>query len=152
MPAVSDLKRMFEPIAEALGFELVAVELQGASKNSLLRLYIDGDNGVTIYDCALVSRQVSALLEVEDPIKGDYTLEVSSPGIDRPLVEKAHFQRVMGERIKVRCNEYLLGRRRFTGRLLGLSPETISMEVDGEIFDIPFSIIEKARLDQELWK
>lgn len=152
LPVVSDLKRMFEPVAEALGFELVAVELQGAGGSSLLRLYIDGDKGVTIDDCALVSRQVSALLDVEDPITGDYTLEVSSPGIDRPLVEKAHFEKAIGERITVRSNEHILGRRRFTGKLLGLSAETISIEVDGEIYEIVFSMIEKAKLDPELWE
>ena len=152
LPAETDLKRMFEPVAKALGFELVAVELRAVGGGNLLRLYIDCDRGITVDDCALVSRQISALLDVEDPIQGNYTLEVSSLGIDRPLAEKAHFEKVVGERIKVRSSEYILGRRRFKGKLLGLSTETISMDVDGEVYEIPFSAIEKAKLDPELWE
>ncbi|MFC1664323.1 ribosome maturation factor RimP [Pseudomonadota bacterium] len=152
MPAESDLKRMFQPVTEALGFELIAVEIQGVGGGCLVRLYIDSDKGVNVDDCALVSRQVSALLDVEDPIEGEYTLEVSSPGVDRPLVELEHFEKVIGERIKVRTNEYILGRRRFTGKLLGLANENISIDVDGEIYEIPFSSIEKARLDPDLWE
>jgi ribosome maturation factor RimP len=131
---------------EALGFELVEAELSGGRHHRTLRVYIDGPEGVTVDDCAAVSRQLSAILDVEDPITGSYTLEVSSPGLDRPLVTPADFRRFQGAMIKVRLLNALEGRRNFTGRLLETTPESVVMEVDQERFNLPLAAIERARL------
>ena len=131
---------------EALGFELVEAELSGGRHHRTLRVYIDGPEGVTVDDCAAVSRQLSAILDVEDPIPGSYTLEVSSPGLDRPLVTPADFRRFQGAMIKVRLLNALDGRRNFTGRLLETTPESVVMEVDQERFNLPLAAIERARL------
>jgi len=131
---------------EALGFEMVEAELSGGRHHRTLRVYIDGPEGVTVDDCAAVSRQLSAILDVEDPITGSYTLEVSSPGLDRPLVTPADFRRFQGAMIKVRLLNALDGRRNFTGRLLETTPESVVMEVDQERFNLPLAAIERARL------
>jgi ribosome maturation factor RimP len=130
----------------ALGFELVEAELSGGRHHRTLRVYIDGPLGVTVDNCAAVSRQLSAILDVEDPIPGRYTLEVSSPGLDRPLVTPADFRRFQGAMIKVRLLSALDGRRNFTGRLLEATPEVVVMEVDRERFNLPLAAIERARL------
>ncbi|MHB8454235.1 MAG: ribosome maturation factor RimP [Acidiferrobacterales bacterium] len=140
------LRAILEPVVEALGFDLVDVELAGGSGNALLRVYIDSLGGVTVDDCANVSRQVSAVLDVEDPISGRYTLEVSSPGLDRPLVKREDFQRFTGEVIKVRMSRPVLGRRNFTGRLVGVEGESIVLEMDAESFGLALADIDKARL------
>lgn len=131
---------------KALGFELVEAELSGGRHHRTLRVYIDGPEGVTVDDCAAVSRQLSAILDVEDPITGSYTLEVSSPGLDRPLVTPADFRRFQGAMIKVRLLNALDGRRNFTGRLLETTHESVVMEVDQERFNLPLAAIERARL------
>lgn len=130
----------------ALGFELVEAELSGGRHQRILRVYIDGPQGVTVDNCAAVSRQLSAMLDVEDPIPGRYTLEVSSPGLDRPLVTPADYRRFQGAMIKVRLLSALDGRRNFTGRLLETTPDTVVMEVDHERFNLPMAAIERARL------
>ena len=96
------LKELIRPAVEALGFELVGVVYRRGRERSLLRIYIDHDNGVMLDDCAAISHQVSGVMEVEDPIGGEYDLEVSSPGLDRPLFEAAHFDRFRGEQVRVR--------------------------------------------------
>ncbi|MDH3691394.1 MAG: ribosome maturation factor RimP [Gammaproteobacteria bacterium] len=150
MTTVESLQRILQPGAEALGFELVAVELHGRGRNTLLRVYIDGPQGITVDDCAHVSGQLSAILDVEDPIPGHYTLEVSSPGLDRPLVALDHFKQVVGHRIKVQMRQCLLGRRKFIGTLVRVSGKTLVVEVDGENYELPCSGIEKARLVPQL--
>ena len=130
----------------ALGFELVNVELQGGRQHQTLRVYIDGPRGVTVDDCADVSRQVSAILDVEDPIPGSYRLEVSSPGLDRPLVRPDDFRRFQGETIKVHLQRALDGRRNFTGRLVEVVDDHVVVEVDNERYKLSFSAIERAKL------
>jgi ribosome maturation factor RimP len=142
------LSDMFRPVIESLGFELVAVEII-SSGGTVMRVYIDAPNGITVDDCADVSYQVSGILDVEDPLHGKYSLEVSSPGLDRPLVTLEHFRRFLGERVKIRCTEPVLGRKRFTGKLKGIEDETLIVEVDNEVYDIPLAIIEKANLVAE---
>jgi len=144
------LQRLLEPVTEAMGYELVTTELSGRGKGTVLRVYIDAPGGITLDDCEFVSRQLSDLLDVEDPIGGQYTLEVSSPGIERPLVSQDHFQRVVGERIKVELTNHHLGRRRFLGRLLGVGNGELSIEVNGEVFDLPLQDVEKARLKPDI--
>jgi ribosome maturation factor RimP len=142
----STLSSLIEPSVTALGYDLVAVELTGDGSNTVLRVYIDLPGGITIDDCEAVSRQVSAVLDVEDPIRGEYTLEVSSPGLDRPLVKREDFEQYAGENVKIRMAEQVLGRRNFTGRLQGVEGNLVLVEVDNEIYELELGHIERARL------
>lgn len=150
MPRGGDLRTLIEPAVQALKYELVDVELSGGAGQAVLRIYIDSPDGINVDDCAKVSRQVSALLDVEDPIPGHYTLEVSSPGLDRPLVTHADFVRFTGALIKAKVTQPILGRRNFTGRLVEVDGDRIVVEVDNESYDLTLSNIEKARLVPEL--
>jgi ribosome maturation factor RimP len=131
---------------EALGFELVGVEFIRAGKHSTLRVYIDNENGIDVDDCADVSRQVSAVLDVEDPITNEYNLEVSSPGMDRPLFKAAHYASVVGEEITVKLNLPQDGRRNFKGLLTQSTDTHIHVEVDGQAFVLAISNVTKANL------
>jgi ribosome maturation factor RimP len=133
---------MLEPVVAGLGYELIELEHKG----QLLRIYIDKVDGITVEDCARVSEQVAATLDAEDPIGGGYTLEVSSPGFDRPLRTVAHFRAQLGKRAKLELGVPLDGRRRFTGTLLEVDDETIQIEVDGKTFSIPLRSLGSARL------
>src|ERR1700734_4552360 len=131
------LIRLLEPPVEALGFELVDIEIAREGRGGVLRIFIDRRAedpaaGVTVDDCARVSHAVSEVLEIHDPIKGHYTLEVSSPGFDRILRTRAHFERFMGERIFAELKLPLDGRRRFVGVLKSVDSDTIVVEVDGK--------------------
>jgi ribosome maturation factor RimP len=148
------LIRLLEPPIEALGFELVDIEIAREGRGGVLRIFIDrraGDSaaGVTVDDCARVSHAVSELLEIHDPIKGHYTLEVSSPGFDRILRTRAHFERFVGERIFAELKLPQDGRRRFIGLLKSASSDTIVVEVDGKAYELPLDRIQKARLRPE---
>ena len=140
------LLALLEPVIAALGYELVELEHSG----SLLRLYIDRSppaaSAITIDDCEQVSRQVSAVLDVEDPIGGRYTLEVSSPGFDRPLRTAEHFRAHAGKRAKLELAAPMDGRRRYTGTLQGCEDEQVAIEVDGKVWRIPLRALERARL------
>jgi len=140
-----ELRRLLEPLVEDLGYELVLVELVGGGGRTL-RLYIDAPGGVMLEDCESVSRQVSAQLDVEDPIAGEYNLEVSSPGLERPLVKREHFERFVGERVKVRLHQANLGRKRLTGILSEADSDGVVVEMDGEAYELVYSDIESARL------
>ncbi len=137
---------LLEPEVMSLGFELVGVELGQNGGRSVLRVYIDKDEGIVIDDCVLVSNQLTGILDVEDPIKGHYELEVSSPGLDRPLFKPAHFQAVQGETIKVRLFEKINDRKRFTAILKSSTDEAIVLQTEDEEVVIPFNSIERARL------
>lgn len=142
----TSLRALLEPSVEGLGYELVDVELAGGGHSAVLRVFIDSEAGIDLGDCETVSRQLSALLDVEDPIAGQYTLEVSSPGLDRPLVKRVDFERFAGELVKIKVLEPVLGRRNFTGQLLGLEGEQVVLEMDKERYAIPLDNIERARL------
>ena len=142
----ADLRKLLEPGVKAMGFELVDVELAGSHHSPTLRVYIDSTNGVVVDDCAKVSRQISALLDVEDPLPGHYTLEVSSPGLDRPLVKPEDFKRFVGETIKVKMHEPILGRKNFSGRLVDVAADHVVVEVDKEHYDLAFEGMDRARL------
>lgn len=137
---------LLEPEIEAMGYELVEVEARGRGSNGLLRLYIDAEAGIGLGDCAKVSRRVSAVLDVEDPMPGAYELEVSSPGFDRPLRTLEHYQRVVGEVVKIQLVRPLDGRRRFKGLLRAVDADTLQLEVDGSEVAVPFEAIERAKL------
>lgn len=141
---------LLEPVINALGCELVGIEYLPQGRQSVLRVYIDKAEGVTVDDCSAVSYQVSGLLDVEDPIREHYTLEVSSPGLDRLLFKAEHFVRFTGHRAKVRTRLPRDGRRNFTGLIIGCDNDTLTMEVDGEPVELPLSEIDKARLVPEL--
>ncbi|WP_448566083.1 ribosome maturation factor RimP [Thalassotalea ganghwensis] len=140
------LTQMLRPAVEEVGKELLGVEFVSAGKHSILRLFIDHENGITVDDCAEVSRQVSALLDVEDPISTEYNLEVSSPGLDRPLFDLPHFEAVIGETINVKTSMPLNGRRKFKGKLVSIENDTLIVNVDGEEYELVFSNIDKANL------
>jgi ribosome maturation factor RimP len=141
------LRDRLSALVNSMGYEFVGMELmRQGRKRSLLRIYIDKDNGVTLDDCTNVSRQVSAMLDVEDPIQGEYSLEISSPGIDRPLFEITQYQKQVGERIKVRLSSRLAERRNIVGFLLRVEGDNIHLLVDQEELVIPFSTIEKAKV------
>lgn len=147
---LEQLELMLEPVIVSLGCELVGIEYIGQSNNPLLRIYIDAEDGVTVAACQRVSRQVSAVLDVEDPIRSQYTLEVSSPGLDRPLFKAAHYVRFVGHKVRLKLMVPHLGRRNFTGILLGCQDEQVEIEVDGEKFVFSLSEIDKAKLVSDL--
>ena len=140
------LMALVEPVLARLGYELVELEFAAGRAHAVVRLFIDGPAGVGLEDCAAVSRAVSALLDVEDPIPSAYTLEVSSPGSDRVLRTQAHFGRFVGERVHVELKEARAGRRRYTGKLLTVDDSGIALEVDQEHVALKFQEIGKARL------
>ena len=137
---------LFEPEVKTLGYELLGIELVQSSYSSVLRVYIDHENGIKVEDCVLVSQQLTGLLDVEDPIKGNYELEVSSPGLDRPLFTPGQYERFLGEVIKVRLYEKQDGRKRFSGVLKSVGDEDVVINCDGEDITVQFNAIEKARL------
>lgn len=143
------LESLLKPTIESMGFELWAVEYMPAGRHSTLRLFVDKESGITVDDCADVSRQVSAVLDVEDPIDAAYNLEVSSPGLDRPLIKKEHFERYQGKTVRLRTAAAILGRKKFKGPMTQVSDEGIVVEVDGELYEIPFDLIDKANLVAE---
>jgi ribosome maturation factor RimP len=141
-----ELLGLLEPTVERLGYELVDLEVRLGSGNGLVRVFIDKTDGVDLDDCEKVSLAVSALLDVEDPVPGNYNLEVSSPGLDRKLTKPAHFQRFAGETVKVQTRFPIEGRRRFRGTLVSSDDENIVVEVDGESHSLPLKTIDTARL------
>jgi ribosome maturation factor RimP len=141
-----ELTRLLEPTIEQLGYELADLELKLAGRDSLVRVFIDKPEGVGLADCETVSRQVSAVLDVEDPVPGHYLLEVSSPGLDRKLKKPAHFRRYVGEEIRVQLRFPVEGRRKFRGRLTAAGEDTIQIEVDGQLHELPITTIDAARL------
>lgn len=137
---------LIEPLIGRLGYELVDLEHGAGRGSATVRLYIDRPGGVGIEDCERVSREVSALLDVEDPIPTAYTLEVSSPGFDRALRTRAHFERFVGSRVFVELTAAREGRRRYTGTLLAVGDSGFVLEVDGERVEVGFADLAKARL------
>jgi len=144
-----NLRQMFEPVIGAMGFELVGVECTGIGHGGMLRVYVDKEGGITADDCQQVSYQLSGLLDVEDPIQGSYTLEVSSPGLDRPLFQAEDFQRFAGEQVRIQLDVPLEGRRKYVGLLHGMREDDVVVEVDGNELQVPLSRITRARLVPE---
>lgn len=128
------------------GFELVGVEMAQAGRSPLLRVYVDRPGGVTLSDCAFISRRVGVLLEVEDFIPGSYTLEVSSPGLERPLFSETDYRRFRGREIRLQTVEKIEGRRNFTGRLEDFSGGVVQLDCDGQIVLVPLNRVKKANL------
>ena len=144
MQKLSDL---FEPVIDSMGYELVGVEYVGSDANYVMRVYIDHAKGITVDDCARVSHQLTALLEVEDPLTEAYDLEVSSPGLERPLFKQADFERFKGQRIRIKMAVAQNGRKNYRGLLHGINEQgNIDIEVDNEHFELPFADIKRANL------
>ena len=150
--AVSDkLESLLAPLVEDLGYEFVGIEYQSNPKNRLIRLYIDRPEvGIGIEDCERVSREVSALLDVEDPVSGQYTLEVSSPGIERPLFTGAQFARFAGEVARVMMTAPIEGRRKFKGVIVSADDDEVVLEVDGERHTLVVADIQRANLAPDM--
>ena len=141
----SELRALLEPAVTALGFELVGVEFIRA-KQGVLRVYIDREQGITVEDCRKVSHQVSGILDVEDPIRGQYALEVSSPGLDRPLYRASDFARFAGHEISVQLTAAVNGRRKFQGTLMGLRDDQVVVRMGEEELVMALDEIDRARL------
>ncbi|CAK0764815.1 ribosome maturation factor RimP [Gammaproteobacteria bacterium] len=166
--APSRLKQLLEPLVIAMGYELVGMEYIGQGRRRVLRLYIDKPTGVTVDDCGRLSHQVSGVLEVEDPIPGPYTLEISSPGLDRPLFEIQDFERFIGHKVHVKLfpqptgsimtekSEHdavsISGRSKVTGLLKGTLGAYIVVEEQGHELVVPLERIEKANLIPEIYQ
>ena len=141
------LKQLLQPVVEALGCQLWGLDLQAGGKTKLLRIYIDrAEDGIGIEDCEKVSRQSSAILDVEEAINGEYILEVSSPGMDRPLYELDHYQQFIGEDISLRLRFPYEGRRNFKGRLTAVDGDEVVVVVADTEFLFPVEGIEKANV------
>lgn len=141
---------LLEPTVSALGYELLGIEYLAQGKHSRLRLFIDAPSGIGLADCEAVSRQVSGVLDVEDPIRGQYSLEVSSPGLDRPLFKLDHFARFDGQRVKLRLHQPRDGQRNFLGRIASVEDGQIYISMDdGSQLALSIEDIEKANLVPE---
>lgn len=140
------LLELLQPIVAGLDYELLGIERLRGGEGLLIRVFIDHDNGISAKDCELVSRHVSDVLDVEDAVRGGYTLEMSSPGINRPLFTLEQHSRYVGESVKVRMRTLVDGRRRVKGTLSLVSDNAISVTVDGETLEIPFEEIERSNL------
>ncbi len=142
----TEVKQLIRPVVEAMGYELWGLDFHPQGRGALLRVYIESAQGITLEDCERVSHQLSGVLDVSDPIRGPYTLEVSSPGLDRPLFTPEQFRRYLGQRIRVRITGQVQGRRNFTGELLEVSDEAILLREDHTDYTLALDAIERARL------
>lgn len=142
----SRLNALIGPAVEGLGYEFVGAQYMRRRRQSLLRVYIDNDAGISLDDCALVSDRLSGILDVENPIQGAYSLEVSSPGLDRPLFFEQHYERFRGATIRVKMGTPVAGRRQFKGTLDGCRDGVVILLEDGEEHALPLEDISSARL------
>ncbi|MBT4879615.1 MAG: ribosome maturation factor RimP [Alphaproteobacteria bacterium] len=151
MSKVKQFEDLIVPILEDLGYELVQVQMIGG-KTSVLQIMIDRQDHepVTIADCTAATRMVLDLLEVEDPIGGNYQVEVTSPGLDRPLLKKEDYERFKGSKVKIMLHEPREGQKTFKGLLLGIKDGDVFLESSGEQISIPYDSIKRSRLKVEL--
>ncbi|OGT59087.1 MAG: hypothetical protein A3F14_02675 [Gammaproteobacteria bacterium RIFCSPHIGHO2_12_FULL_43_28] len=141
------LHEKLEKLISAMGYELIGGEMVQEGRQKCFRIYIDSPNGINLDDCTRVSHQVSAMLDVEALIQGDYSLEISSPGINRPLFQLVHYKKAVGEQVKIRLRLPIEGRRQYQGELLSIDGEDICLLVDkAQEIKLPFSAIEKANI------
>ena len=149
-PVTQSVTELIEPGLLADGLELVDVEFKKEGKNWILRIYIDREGGVTLADCQKVSRLAGDLIEVEEVIEPVYTLEVSSPGLNRVLKKEKDFLKYLGKKIYVQCHAPMDGRKKFTGILTGFIDQLIHLEMDGQHYTIPLNLVAKANLVIEI--
>lgn len=140
------LESLLAPVVESLDCTLWGIEYFSQGRQSVLRVFIDKPEGVSVEDCERVSRQISSVMDVEDPIQREYTLEVSSPGMDRPLYKLSQFEQSVGEHVVLRLRVAFEGRRKFAGLLKGVENDEIVLEVDEEEYLLPYELIDKANI------
>ena len=147
-----NLTNLIEPVVEGLGYELLGIEYISQGRHSVLRLYIDSEQGIGLGDCEQVSRQVSGVMDVEEPLKGQYVLEVSSPGLDRPLFKAEHYIRHIGHTVRIRLRRPQGSQRKFRGLLVEADEEGILLRdaENGQETRLDYDDIEKANLEPEL--
>ena len=145
---IERLRTMLEPSVESLGYELLHIEQGNQGNQNVLRFYIDAPGGIRVDDCEAVSRQIGAILDAEDPLDMMYLLEVSSPGLDRPLTRPGHFRKCLGENVRIVMRTHVLGRRRFTGRVVETTDVNVVLEVEGESYELTYEDMETARLER----
>ncbi len=151
MAKVDNLDELLRPVVEDLGYELLGIEYQANPKNRLVRVYVDhAENGIDVDDCAAVSREVSAILDVEDAIAGHYTLEVSSPGVERPLFNAGQFARFAGEDAVVFLHAPIDGRRKLKGRIVAGEGSTVVLDVEGKQWELDMADVRRAHLAPDL--
>jgi ribosome maturation factor RimP len=144
---LKQLEDILRPVVEGLGYEFWGIEYRSQGYQSLLRVFIDDvENGIGVDDCEKVSRQVSGVMDVEDPIQTEYTLEVSSPGMDRPLFRPEQYQAFVGHQVQIRLRMAFEGRRKFQGLIKGVEGDDIVVVVDDHEYLLPFDSIEKAQI------
>jgi ribosome maturation factor RimP len=144
---VQDLSALFEPVIQSMGYELVGVEFQGSVQHGTLRVYIDHENGIGVDDCVAISQQISAILDVEEPIQQAYDLEVSSPGLNRPLFKPADYELFTDRLVKIKMAVPVDGRRNFKGVIQGVKQSKIvQVMVDNESYELLINDIAKANL------
>lgn len=146
MSKLQQLQVILAPVVEAMGFQCWGVEYVSQGRHSVLRVFIEHEQGIGVDDCEAVSRQLSAVLDVEDPISGEYTLEVSSPGMDRPLFTLDQFVAYVGHQVKVRTRVAVEERRNFQGVLKGVEDQDVVVQVDQYEYLLPIESIEKANV------
>lgn len=143
---LEELQALLAPVVEALGYQCWGIEFLSQGRHSLLRVYIDHANGILVEDCEKVSRQLSGVLDVEDPVASEYTLEVSSPGMDRPLFTIEQFAAHTGEQVKIKLRTPFDGRRNFQGLLRGVEEQDVVVQVDDHEYLLPIDSIDKANI------
>jgi len=146
----AQLRSLIEPVVTGMGFELWGLEYLTQGRYSVLKVFIDSENGIDVDDCASVSRQVGSLLDVEEPLKGQYTLEVSSPGMDRRLFTFEQFDLMKGFQVKLKLNKPFDGKKRFTGLLVGTEEHDVVLRVGEEETLFPYEMIDRANVVPEI--
>ena len=144
---LKQLEDILRPVVEGLGYEFWGIEFRSHGHHSKLRVFIDdAENGIAIDDCEKVSRQVSGVMDVEDPIQTEYTLEVSSPGMDRPLFRLEQYEAFIGHKVQIKLRMAFEGRRKFHGLIKGVEGDDVVVVVDDHEYLLPFDSIEKANI------
>lgn len=146
MAKKDQLIEIIQPVVTGMGFIFWGIEYQASGKHSLLRVFIDHADGILVDQCAEVSRQISAVMDVEDPISSEYSLEVSSPGMDRPLFTLEQFEAYTGATAQIRLNVPLDNRRKFVGMLKGVENDEVVLECEGSEYVLPIETIDKAQV------
>jgi len=147
--APEHLVELIEPIVEGLGYECVGIEYNPHPKHGMLRIYIDSEEGILLDDCTKVSHQLSGMLDVEDPIQGEYQLEISSPGEDRPFFKLSQFERFVGSTVTVNLFKPIEKRRKITGLIQAVEGDDVMLQEGEQTFKVPFHAMSKARLVPE---
>jgi ribosome maturation factor RimP len=147
---VEDVERLAAGVAARRGLALAGLDVVGEGRRTILRVHVEGPDGVSVETCARISEELSRALDLHDPIPHAYTLEVSSPGLDRPLRSEEDFRRFAGRKVEVTTREPVQGRRRWKGRLLGLEGRQVVLEADAQVTRLPLETVAAARLVVEL--